>query len=42
MLVGLIERLDGLEPLEYDELDPGRQLIGRRPEQASVVRVRAQ
>jgi hypothetical protein len=42
VLVGLVKRLDGLQAVEGDQFGVGRQLVGCRPEQASVVRVGAQ
>jgi hypothetical protein len=42
VLVGLIKRLDCFEAVEGDQLGAGRQFVGCRAEQASVVRVAAQ
>ena len=42
VLVVLVERRDRLQPVELDQLGPGRQQLARRPEQLGVVRVSPQ
>ena len=41
-LVVLVERRQRLQPVELDELDRGRQQVGRRPQELAVVRGAAQ